>query len=187
MPFLLISFVVFATTTAQLKQFKQPDGKVISTDEIDRIIKQLMDTAEVTGLCLGLISDNKIAYIKTYGYKNKEKGELIDTATCFYAASLAKPLFAYLVMQLVDKGVIDLDKPLYKYLPKHLPQYEDYKDIAGDERWKLITARHCLSHTTGFPNWRWTNPNGNKKLEIFHPGFALCILRRRLGVIANGH
>ncbi len=88
-----------------------------------------MDTAEVTGLCLGIINDNKIAYVKSYGYKNKEKNELNDTATCFYAASLAKPLFVYLVMQLVDEGVINLDKPLYTYLPNLLPEYENYNTL----------------------------------------------------------
>src|SRR5450432_3383641 len=103
--FLLIIITFFLHTTfAQQKQIKKPGGKTISITTIDSIIKQLMDTAEVTGLCLGIINDNKIAYVKTYGYKNKEKDELIDTATCFYAASLAKPLFAYIVMQLVDEG-----------------------------------------------------------------------------------
>jgi CubicO group peptidase (beta-lactamase class C family) len=152
-----------------------------------------MDTAEVTGLCLGIINDNKIAYVKTYGYKNAGKDQLIDTATCFYAASLAKPLFAYLVMQLVDNGVIDLDKPLSAYLPKPLPEYEYFKDLAGDDRWKLITARHCLSHTTGFPNWRFLNPDGNNRLEIFfapgsryaYSGEGLVLLQMTIEIITG--
>ncbi|MEO7766935.1 MAG: serine hydrolase, partial [Ferruginibacter sp.] len=163
----LSACLVFAITTSGQKQINQPGGTAISINVIDKAVQRLMDTAEVTGLCLGIINDNKVAYVKTYGFKNKEKGELIDTATCFYAASLAKPVFAYLVMQLAYRGVIDLDKPLYTYLPRPLPEYEDYKDLSGDERWKGITARHCLSHTTGLPNWRWANPHGNKKLEIF--------------------
>ncbi len=159
---------IFDTSIAQQKKMiTKPDGQQLSAKQVDNIVKQLMDTAEVTGLCLGIINDNKIAYVKTYGYKNKEKYQLIDTSTCFYAASLAKPVFAYIVMQLVDKKIIDLDKPLYTYLPKPLPEYENYKDLAGDERYKLITARNCLSHTTGFPNWRWANPKGTEKLEIF--------------------
>jgi CubicO group peptidase (beta-lactamase class C family) len=96
---------------------------------------------------------------------------LNDTATCFAAQSLSKVLFAYLVMQLVDKGVIDLDKPLHTYLPKPLPEYDNYRDLASDDRWKLLTARMCLDHTTGFPNWRQLNPHRNGKLEIFYdPG-----------------
>ncbi len=159
----LISNLIFA----QQKQIKRPDDKTLSAGAIDKIVKQLMDTAEVTGLCLGIISDNKIAYVKAYGYKNKTTMELNDTATCFYGASLAKPLFAYLVMQLADEGKIDLNKPIYTYLRKPLPEYRMYKDLERDDRWKLITARHCLTHTTGFPNWRWLNPKGNEKLEFF--------------------
>jgi CubicO group peptidase (beta-lactamase class C family) len=78
-----------------------------------------------------------------------------------YGASLSKSLFAVLVMQLVEAGKLNLDKPIYTYLPKPIPEYEDYKDLNTDSRWKLLTARHCLAHTTGFPNWRQFNPKEN--------------------------
>ncbi|MEO5685414.1 MAG: serine hydrolase domain-containing protein [Chitinophagaceae bacterium] len=158
---IFFSCLLFLSAQAQ---FKKPDGKTISSHSIDSIVADLMDKGEVTGLCLGIINNNKPAYVKGYGYKNKPLGQTMDTATSLYAASLAKSLFAYLVMQLVDKKMLDLDKPLYTYLPKPLPEYENYKDLTGDERWKLITARHCLSHTTGFPNWRSYN---HQKLAIF--------------------
>ena len=143
------------------------NGQRPSFETIDPHIVKLMDTAHVTGLCVGLVQDNQVVYVKAYGYKNKGTGALNDTATCFYGASFSKAVFAYLVMQLVDSGVIDLDRPLYTYLPKPLPAYDKYKDLEGDDRWKLITARKCLDHTTGFPNWRQFNPRGNNKLEIF--------------------
>ena len=72
-------------------------------------------------------------------------------------------------MQLVQEGILDLDKPVYQYLPKPLPEYEKYADLAGDQRYKKITARMLLSHTSGFPNWRWANDD--RKLNInFEPG-----------------
>lgn len=143
------------------------DGQRPSFEIIDPHIVKLMDTAHVTGLCVGLVQDNQVAYVKAYGYKNKAAGTMNDTATCFYGASFSKAVFAYLVMELVDSGIIDLDKPLYTYLPKPIPEYDNYKDLAGDDRWKLLTARKCLDHTTGFPNFRWFNPRGNNKLEFF--------------------
>jgi CubicO group peptidase (beta-lactamase class C family) len=142
-----------------------------SGQQTDVLVKRLMDTAHVTGLCLGIVRDGKITDVKAYGYKNKPLGQQNDTATCFYAASFSKAVFAYLVMMLVDEGVINLDKPVYAYLPKPIPEYDNYKDLAGDDRWKLLTARECLDHTTGFPNFRWFNPRGNNKLEFFYtPG-----------------
>ncbi|MBS1605727.1 MAG: beta-lactamase family protein, partial [Bacteroidetes bacterium] len=134
---------------------------------MDAIVGSLMDSAGVTGLDVGIVRDGRVVCVKSYGYKNGPAGLRGDTATCMYGASLSKAVFAYLVMQLVGEGVIDLDKPLYTYLPKPIPEYPNYKDLAGDDRWRLITARHCLSHTTGFPNFRWFNPHGNNKLELF--------------------
>lgn len=137
----------------------------------DSMVIRLMREAKLTGLCLGIIENNKPVSIKAYGFRNKEGRMLNDTGTCFYAASLSKAVFAYLVMQLVDEGKINLDTPLANYLPKPLPEFQNYKDLAGDNRWQQITARHCLSHTTGFPNWRYFSPRENNKLEIFfQPG-----------------
>jgi CubicO group peptidase (beta-lactamase class C family) len=164
---LFIALILFSACTviAQQKQIERPDGKTISTAAIDGIIKKLMDTADVAGLQIGIINNNKPVFANAYGYKNKALGQMNDTGTCFYAASLAKPLFGYIVMHLVDEGKINLDKPLYQYLPKPLPEYDNYKDLAVDNRWKLITARMCLDHTTGFQNWR--ELSDDKKLRIF--------------------
>jgi len=151
---ILLATAICIALHVSAQTIKKPDGGLITAKTVDRIIKKLLDTADVTGLCIGIINNNKPVYLQAYGYKNKVTGKLNDTATSFYAASLAKPLFAYTVMQLVQDGVIDLDKPLYTYLPKPLPEYDAYKELAGDDRWKLLTARDCLRHTTGFPNWR---------------------------------
>lgn len=152
---------------AQKTSITRADGRSLSTAHIDSLVKSLMDTARVSGLCLGIVENGRPAYIQAYGYKDKSSRQLNDTATCFYGASLSKSLFAYLVLQLADRGTIDLDRPLYTYLPKPLPEYDKYKDLADDPRWKLLTARHCLDHTTGFPNFRWFNPHDNNKLEFF--------------------
>jgi len=72
-------------------------------------------------------------------------------------------------MELADEGVLDLDKPVYQYLPKPLPEYSNYTDLADDLRYKRITARMLLSHTTGFPNWRWFEDDHKLKIH-FEPG-----------------
>ena len=83
---------------AQSFSVQRPDGKTISTSQVDAIVKKLMDTADVPGLQLGIINSNKLSYVKSYGFKDKAKNELNDTSTTFYAASLSKSLFAYIVM-----------------------------------------------------------------------------------------
>jgi len=96
-----------------------------------------------------------------------------------YGASLTKMVFAYTVMQLVDQGKINLDTPLKDDLDKPLPsygpdpvfpdKYGPYKDLANDSRWEKITPRMSLTHSTGFNNFWFVDPN--QKLQIhFEPG-----------------
>lgn len=143
---------------AQNKAVLRLDGSKISVEQIDKTVKRLMDTANVQGLDLAILNNKKTVFMKSYGYKNKPKNELLDTATVMYGASFSKAVFAYLTMKLVQDKTIDLDKPLYKYLSKPISEYEYFSDLKSDDRWKLITARMCLSHTTGLPNVRWLHP-----------------------------
>jgi CubicO group peptidase (beta-lactamase class C family) len=167
LPALLVSLAAYCTQ-AQSPGISRPDGKTLTIPSINKLVTQLMDTAAVTGLEIGVVSDGRVAFVRGYGYRDKARHLLNDTGTCFYGASLAKSLFAYLVMQLVDEKKINLDRPIYQYLPKPLPEYEKYRQLAGDERYKLITPRMCLDHTTGFPNWRELNQG---RLNIaFTPG-----------------
>jgi len=132
-------------------------------EKIDQFIETYRKYYKIPGVSLALIKDGKLVYHKTYGVRNTMTQQAVDGNTLFEAASITKPVFAFAVQRLAERGVIDLNKPLYEYLP--------YKDIEQDERYKLITAKHVLTHRTGFPNWRWMNPDG--KLNIrFTPGTA---------------
>ena len=114
-----------------------------------------MASEQVPGLGVALIRNGRVTFVKAYGQRNVKQKLPLKTDTVMYGASLTKATFAYFVMQLVDEGKIDLDKPIGAYLPKSLPEYPRYEDLAGDARWKQLTMRILLSHTTGFANFRW--------------------------------
>ncbi len=155
-----------ASTASSIRRL---DGTTITSADIDTAVTRLMHAGRVTGIGIAILNDGKIAYVKAYGFRDKEKSLPLTTDSVMTAASLSKSTFACLVMQLVEEKVIDLDKPVYQYLPKPLPEYDNYKDLAGDSRYKKITARMLLSHTSGFPNWRRFAEDG--KLSIhFEPG-----------------
>jgi CubicO group peptidase (beta-lactamase class C family) len=148
---------------------KRLDGSSITAAQIDATVTRLMTAAEVTGVGIAIFNDGKIAYLKTYGVRDKEKNLPLTPDSVMTAASLTKAAFATAVMQLVTEGTLDLDKPVYQYLPKPLPDYPSFQDLAGDPRYKQITLRMLLSHTAGFPNWR--SFNDDRKLNInFQPG-----------------
>jgi CubicO group peptidase (beta-lactamase class C family) len=148
---------------------KRLDGSAITASEIDETVSRLMHAAKITGAGIAIFNDGKIVYLKTYGFRNLKKGLPLTPDSVMSAASFTKVAFAYMVMQLVQEGVLDLDKPVYQYLSKPLPEYGAYSDLAGDERYKKITTRMLLDHTAGFPNWR--RFNDDRKLHIhFEPG-----------------
>jgi len=121
---------------------------------LDDYMEKMMHYYAIPGASIGIIINGELRYSNTYGVKSSLTLEPVDENTIFQAASITKPVFAYTVLRLVDKGIIDLDKPLYEYLP--------FKQLESDQRYKKMTARHVLTHQSGLPNW-------GRKL-IFEPG-----------------
>jgi CubicO group peptidase (beta-lactamase class C family) len=118
-----------------------------------------MEEALVPGLSIALIKDAKFIWRRGFGVKNVASKEPVDNDTVFEAASTSKPVFAYAVLKLCERGIMDLDTPLTKYTSERF--------LEDDPRLDLITARHVLSHTSGFPNFR----SGKAPLAIhFKPG-----------------
>lgn len=145
------------------------DGRRLSADSVEHIVTHAMTAARVPGLAIAVINRGEVVYMAGFGYRNVEKLLPLTDTTVMYAASLTKAMFAHLVMQLVDDGTIALDTPIAEYLPKPLPAYEKYADLAGDPRWKRITPRMLLTHSSGLPNWRFFTPDQKLHLQ-FDPG-----------------
>lgn len=159
----LISSKSYSQNSIVTKSIKSLVGKEIFPDSIASFLEKQMEILEVPGVSLALINDGEVVYHLTKGYADIENNKKVTDKSIFEGASLSKPMFAYLIMGFVEEGKLDLDKPLYKYLP--------YEDIANDERYKKITARMVLTHTTGFPNWRDDHEEG-KLFISFEPGSA---------------
>ena len=151
-----------AVTTAELPLL---DGRKQPLELVDAMLTEAINTREVPGLGVALIQDGRVEFAKTYGDRSLEPKLPLQIDTVMYGASLTKATFAWFVMQLVDEKKIALDRPIGEYLPKPLPDYPRYRDLAEDPRWKQLTFRILLSHTTGFTNFRAFEPD--KKLR-FH-------------------
>lgn len=136
-------------------------GFKVSTEKLDEFVETKIQELNIPGVSLAIINNGEVVYHKTAGFANLQNSLPVNQNTIFEGASISKPVFAFFVMTFVDDGLLDLDTPLYKYLP--------YPDIAHDERYKKITARTVLSHRTGLPNWR--EDEEDKKLKLkFDPG-----------------
>ena len=145
---------------------------------IDSEVDKIMARTHANGMAVAVIDHGKTVYVKSYGIRDA-KGDPLTTDTVMYGASLTKTVFAYTVMQLVDQGKLKLDTPLMADLDNPLPsygpdpvfpdKYGPYKDLNDDVRWQKITPRMCLTHSTGFSNFWFIEPD--QKLHIhFDPG-----------------
>jgi CubicO group peptidase (beta-lactamase class C family) len=112
---------------------------------LEDYINTYMEFYKIPGVSLALIKDKQVVYHKTYGYKNATTKEPLGDETLFEAASITKPVFGFVVLRLAEKEIIDLDKPLYQYLP--------FDELEVTPEYKLMTARHVLIHRSGLPNW----------------------------------
>ncbi len=145
---------------------------------IDARVRAAMADTRANGMAIAVIDDGRVAYVQAYGTRNA-KGDPLQTDTVMYGASLTKTVMAFTTLTLMDQGKLDLDAPLADYLERplisygegqtHLAKYGPYRDLAGDERWRAITARMALTHSTGFHNFWFIEPD--RKLRIhFDPG-----------------
>jgi len=141
----------------------------IDAAAIDAEALRLMRGADVQGLALAVIKDGRVAHVAAYGRRSVERNLPLTSDTIMYGASLTKTAVAFLVLQLVDEGRLRLDTPVAELLPRPLPDYPDYRDLAGDVRWRALTPRILLSHTSGLANFRWLEPD--QRLRFHHdPG-----------------
>jgi len=169
---LLASLIVVASCSPEKPPLERPSPSAVDRDpsdiaaELDLVLPGLVADARIAGLSYCLISGNEIAHCSAVGVTDAETGQPVESTTLFQAASLSKPVFAYTVLRLVDRGVIELDKPLLDYIGETQARKIHLGEDFDDPRARSITARMVLSHTSGFPNWR---QKGGLEF-IFEPG-----------------
>ena len=144
--YFLTGWVVFVgmTTPAcsgQVNTVQTLSGESVLVSELDQFLAEQMEALNMPGLSIAIINDAKIVYHRTLGVRNVDSKEAVDNQTFFEAASMTKPVLAYLVVKAVEEGLLDLDTPLYQYLPNY--------DLDHDERYKTITARMVLTPFNG--------------------------------------
>jgi len=132
-------------------------------EALDELVPKLMAQHHVPGVAIVGIENRCVAWERFYGVRRAGQPEAVDANTVFEAASMSKLLMAYAALKLVEQRKFDLDRSLAEYLDKpYLPE---------EPRYRLITARMVLSHTTGFPNWRTNGwQKGGPLPLLFEPG-----------------
>ena len=153
----LLSWGIYSPIQAA-QEISVRNGAPPLTDRLARLINGSLLDADVPGVAVAVVTDGRFSWQGAFGVTNAKSRTPVTDQTVFEAASLSKPVFAYAVLQLVNQGLLSLDTPLVNYL--------DDPDT-DDPRGRLITARHALSNTSGFPHWR---PRYGPLEMAFNPG-----------------
>lgn len=148
-----------AKSNEEMAQFLSEEDLV----QKQKTLTDLRENAYIPGISIATITAGKLSWSSAQGVADMSSGALVDEATIFEAGSLSKPVFAYLVLKLVEKN------PLFQdFLTQPLPEIE-YGRFKSEDKEKVssLTPQMILSHQTGLPNWE----PGNNQLEFaFKPG-----------------
>lgn len=131
------------------------------------ILEKLTNENNVIGATAGYSVNGETVWQASSGYTDQKTQQAFTTTTITRLASIAKPMTAIAVMQLVEQGLIDLDVPIQTYIP-------DYPKQASTQ----ITTRHLLSHTSGIGGYK-NGKEAETKKEYATLYDALVIFKER--------
>jgi CubicO group peptidase (beta-lactamase class C family) len=137
---ILMCFTFLVNCSTTQNDTKSADS---SFAEVETYLQSLIDTAAIPGITIAITNAQDIVYTKGFGVTNTATKEKLEPKHIFHVASVSKTFTATAVMQLSEKGRLDINKPLITYLP-----YFKLKD----ERYKTITIKQMLNHTSGIPD-----------------------------------
>lgn len=162
--FLMLVVPVFAETGV----IRRLDGTTIPVAEAEAFARKTLEAAHVTGAQLVVVDRGQLVWSAAFGLRQKNPDLPMTTETMLWAGSITKSVFGTYVMQLVEREGFQLDIPIAEQLPKALDGYEAYResaaDLVADPRWKRVTPRILLSHTSGLGNLAMFEPD--KKMHL---------------------
>lgn len=126
----------------------------------------LINSKRLPGISFAVVDGDRIIESSAIGVLDTSSDKPVTSDTLFEAASLTKPVVAYMAMLEVDRGRLELDKPVAHYIG--VPAR-----ISDVEQWAVVTIRHLLSHRSGLPNWSGTPGDQNRTDPLaiaFEPG-----------------
>jgi len=148
--FAMLLFVAAGMPALSAETSSDPHSDSLKIQQaFDIVMPQLMDRYGVPGLAVGIVMEGKVAWVKGYGYADKNRRLPVTGDTVFQAASISKPVSAWVAMKLVEEGKLDLDAPISKYLTRWQPPQSKFDN-------NEVTLRRILSHTAGLsiPGYR---------------------------------
>ncbi len=151
-----------------------------SQAQIDQILRQKSDAAEIPGVVAVAASGNEVLYQGAFGKRDLSKPDAMTVDSVFWIASMTKAVTCAGAMQLVEQGKLSLEAPIASVLPDLAsPQVLEGFDANGAPKLrpttKPITLRHLMTHTAGFCYDMWNGDMGTYLEKTGTPGIITCL------------
>lgn len=126
------------------KEALDPAAKVVAALEgFDKVADEGLKALKVPGIAMVVIKDDKVAYVRGFGFKDIEKKLPVTPDTLFAIGSSSKAFTVFALGKLVDEGKVEWDKPVRNYIP----WFRLYDQSAGER----LTVRDLVMHDSGLP------------------------------------
>ena len=141
------------TSPAHVPQADSPTPEAVQ-EFVDTRVPELLEDHGAPGIAVTVVADGTQVASAAHGVADLAQSTPLDEAThSFPTASIAKSFTATAVLQLVERGDIDLDEDITTYLP-------DDVRVADTHPGEPVTMHHLLTHTAGFAETlAWDNPD----------------------------
>lgn len=150
-------FILVCTVSCEQKISPEQISNIESTKkELSKEITRLLVETGMPSISIALIKNDSIIWAEAFGFSNVATQTTATKETVYSTGSIGKTVTATAIMQLVEKGEIELDKPINKYLEKPIKEFS--------EQGKSVTIRHLLCHLSGFPTSAEEIPLWDRKL-----------------------
>jgi len=145
----LFCLLMASVASAEVLRSGNPYEIAMSTARSE--IWQAINSGKCGSATAAVMVNGRVVYAEGFGMADREKGIPVQRGTLFNIGSISKVYAATAIMLLVDEGKVSLDKPVTDYLPEFR---------MADDRYKKITVRMALNHTSGLPGTEGSNSFG---------------------------
>jgi serine beta-lactamase-like protein LACTB len=151
-----LAVIVAHLLTSSFATAQAPDTYRPAIEKLTALIEHEVKDKQLPALSVALVDDQRVVWAKGFGFQDKDKKVPATERTVYRVGSVSKLFTDVAVMQLVEKGQLDLDAPVTAYLP-------DFKPVVKPEH-KPITLRMLMAHRSGLirepPVGNYFDPTG---------------------------
>jgi CubicO group peptidase (beta-lactamase class C family) len=138
---LLLIIFLCLKTEGQVSGSPHLQFSISRLDSIDKLMESKVHSNSLAGVEYLIANKSEIIHHQAIGYRDIEKHDTLQKNSLFRVTSATKPFTAASVLILIDRGLVSLNDPIFKYIP----EFRDMKVLSKDSSQKYINAKREIT------------------------------------------